>query len=354
MQTMTMEYYGYNIETNENHVVTPSNTFSNFTIGNAEQQYTTDMNDIIAVIVNNKQSCYEQPYLLNPCTLDAMINIRLEILKKDFNSSIRGLIIIPPSKNLHYGLSKLLMNSLSIIMDRLDIVIFGDYTTAECEKNLNNIHNLLLFSKDSKFTGLKFLKTIEYRHFTNAAYENFRKIRKITAKNDYVKHVYNYKTLKIFVDALLYDHAIENIVLEIKKHGDVYNKKEKALAGFMQFDVIKDNRYYFVIAHAGCWSDQECKKIILDIIKNYAINYQEDEANEFINNISVSEENISTKLIFDEELITILHENVPKILYNFYHNNMNPIEIKQDEIIENLEGYMKKLVISEMPDNSTK
>jgi hypothetical protein len=46
MENSTLEYYGYNIKTNENHTVTPSNTFSNITIDNADQEYTSDMNGI--------------------------------------------------------------------------------------------------------------------------------------------------------------------------------------------------------------------------------------------------------------------------------------------------------------------
>jgi hypothetical protein len=78
-------------------------------------------------------------------------------------------------------------------------------------------------------------------------------------------------------------------VFEIKKRSNVYDKKEKAISNYAGFDVIRDNKYYFVIAKVDSWSDQVSKNIILDIIKNYVIKYNEDEVNNFITKIGVIE-----------------------------------------------------------------
>jgi hypothetical protein len=58
-----------------------------------------------------------------------MVDIKIEILREDFNAPLKGLIVIPPGKNLKYGLHKLLMNSLSIVIDRIDSHFWQLYST---------------------------------------------------------------------------------------------------------------------------------------------------------------------------------------------------------------------------------
>lgn len=330
-------YQGSEITSNDNHLVTPHNDFT-FTIGNYEQTYSEDMNDIIALVINNGNQYFEQHYLFTITTLDAMIDIKKTLLKNNPKMFVTGLIIIPPNKELQAGINKLYMNKLSQIIDILDIVIFGGNNF---EPNLSQIYNVVLNSVESAYEGFKLLHTVYYRHFSEAAYESFKVKRTINHKNDYEKYLCDHAKLQLFVDNLIFKCQIENVVLEMKKGANVYNEKDRLLMNYAGFDIIKDNKYYFVISKTQ-WKPGECVNIMTNYIKECAFQCDDEDITILIQSIIQNHNAMiksdyvwNTKIKFndDNSLIT---------LARFYIDHYGKKEVIPDIVF--LENYQKHLL----------
>lgn len=270
----TITYKDHLINTNENDTKTPVNTFTE-TIENHQQFYPASMNGIIAVVIINDRSCFEQPFTFKPTTQGAMIKIKTDLMKNNPNVQITGLIIMPPKAKLSDAFNKLNMNKLSIVMNILDIVIFGNED--EYESNLNLIAHILKESKNDLFGGFKFIELIKFRQFTEKAFDDFQTKRTIGYKNTYEKSLCDYKKLRNFVDYLAFELRFTNIVLEMKKKSDIYDEQNKLLAEYGGMDIIKDNKYYFVMASTH-WNEEECSKILHRMLKLYTTNYDAEKA----------------------------------------------------------------------------
>jgi hypothetical protein len=354
----TIKYLGIELISNEYDTKTPTNTLSALTIANYDQTYTNEMNGIIALVIANDQACFEQPFLMLPVTLACMIDMKIKILKENNQNLITGLIIIPPNKNLEYGIHKLCMNKLSIIIDVLDVVIFSDN---ECTDNLVILCDAISNSIESKFEGFKFLKTIKYRHFTSKAYDEFKINREIMAKNPYKKHLCRHRLLVNYVSVLITDFNIKNIIIEAEKNAYVYRGREKIIimANINNIVLVRESKYRLILA-ATIWNNEQCINIMKRYLNAFLIKKDGDEKNidNIINDIVSNYDSIinsyeaNDAYNFDNTLIFATNENGDNIIDKaileniidkailklavFYKINVGP------KIIEDID-YLKKI-----------
>jgi len=148
------------------------------------------------------------------------------------------------------------------------------------------------------------------------------------------------------------------MVLEIKKRNNVYDAKNKLLTNCLDYDVIKDSKYYFVMAITK-WTKEECINIMHNIMKEFVINYDEEIATNIVQviiknyNILIrsyaKDENYEypTKLNFSPGFNSIRdgRNNTILILACFYKDHVEPSNNEIDYITY-LENYMDNLFIA--------